>query len=68
MRIVELLLEKMTAGVHVNSDQSLYVISGLIEKEFGPSFNKIGGGCLAAQMVFSMSAVSGIPSAINTST
>ena len=62
MKLVELLLEKMLAGVHTNSDKSLYVIRDLIEKEFGPSFAKIRGGCLAAQMVFSMSAASGIES------
>jgi hypothetical protein len=60
MRLFELLLEKLTATVHVNSDKSLFLIADRIEKSFGPQFTKISGGCLTAQVIYAMSAAAKI--------
>lgn len=59
MKILEL-LEKLTADVHVNFDKKLYVITNLVQHEFGPRFDKITGGCLASQMIFSMASAANV--------
>lgn len=58
---VQDLFEQRFAPVHFNVDKTLYVIPTLLQKEFGLKFPSLEGACLASQMVFSMSAVSGIP-------
>lgn len=60
MKLIELLLERLTAGVYVNSDKKLHVIASLVKETFGPRFDKITGGCLAAQMIYSMSAAADV--------
>lgn len=55
------LLEQRYAPVHVNVDNTLFVIPSLLQKRFGLRFPSLKGACLASQMVFSMSAVSGVP-------
>lgn len=58
---LEELFEKMSAGVYVNDDQSLTVISKLVQKKFGVD-NKWGGGgiCLLSQILFTIEAVTHI--------
>jgi hypothetical protein len=71
MKLIDL-VERLSAEVFVNDSKTLHVISNLVVDNFGLQFNKIGGGCLASQMVYSMSSVSGykpedIVTAINSS-
>ena len=55
----EFLLEKETAGVYVNGNGKLSVISDLMHDQFGLYFDNLSGACLASQAIFSIAAVTG---------
>lgn len=52
--------EKLTAQVHTSLDKKLHVIANLVDTKFGLYFDKIYGGCLASQMIFTMSSVANV--------
>jgi hypothetical protein len=55
----QFLLEKETAGVYVNGNGKLSIISDLMQNEFGLHFDNLSGTCLASQAIFSIAAVTG---------
>ena len=49
-----MLFERLAAEVYVKDDQTLHVITDLVKRDFGLNFEKIGGGCLTTQMIYTM--------------
>jgi|ERR1035437_822043 hypothetical protein len=61
MRIIEL-LERLSAPVYVNKENTLTVIPNLIEDNFGVDvYDGSGGMCFLSQFIFTLAAVTKIP-------